>query len=84
MATNDPRTHAQQGLAFLKEAICDLLAQSPDGLTTANIADLLDIRSDYKGSQKDYLSWSVLGLLLNEGKVIRKDRRYFLAPEDEG
>ncbi len=62
----------------MKEAILNLLVGKPEGLTNAEIADLLDIRSDYKGSQKDYLSWSVLGLLLNEGRIIRKGRRYIL------
>ena len=68
----------------LKEAILGILAQKTDGLTNAELADLLDIRSDYQGSQKDYLSWSVLGLLLNKGKVVRKGRRYFLASAIEG
>jgi len=84
MSARQPRTQAQQGLALLKEAILGILAQKTDGLTNAELADLLDIRSDYQGSQKDYLSWSVLGLLLNEGKVVRKGRRYFLASAIEG
>ena len=49
------------------------------GLTNAEIARLLEIQSDYQGSQKDYLSWSVIGLLFNEGKIMRKGRKYFLA-----
>jgi len=83
MSETDPRMRAQQGVALLKQAILDVLAQKPEGLTNAEIARLLDIRSDYRGAQKDYLSWSVLGLLLNEGKIVRKGRRYFLAPEGE-
>ncbi|MEJ5366542.1 MAG: hypothetical protein WHS86_15720 [Desulfosoma sp.] len=76
--THAPRKQAQKALSLLKEAILALLAENPGGLTNAEIADMLDIRSDYKGSQKDYLSWSVLGLLLNEGKIHREGRRYFL------
>jgi hypothetical protein len=80
MQESDPRTQAREGLSLLKTAILSILAQNEKGLTNAEIADRLDIRSDYKGSQKDYLSWSVLGLLINEGKIERKDRRYYLAP----
>jgi len=74
-----PVEKAQQGLSLLKEAILEILEQKQDGLTNAEIADLLEIRSDYQGTQKDYLSWSVLGLLFNEGKIVRKGRKYFLA-----
>lgn len=74
-----PVEKAQEGLSILKEAILELLGQKSDGLTNAEIAKMLDIQSDYLGGQKDYLSWSVLGLLLNEKKVVRDGRRYFLA-----
>ncbi len=74
-----PRDKAQQGVAFLKEAILETLRNHPEGLNNAQIADLLEIRSNYKGANKDYLSWSVLGLLLNAGQIERKGRKYFLA-----
>jgi len=70
-----PREKAQQGLSFLKEAVLDVIAQHPDGISNARIADVLQIRSDYEGVQKDYLSWSVLGLLLNEKKITKKGAR---------
>ncbi|WP_291145107.1 hypothetical protein [Hydrogenophaga sp.] len=35
------------------------------------MASLLGLRSDYGGGAKDYLSYSVLGLLLREAKVER-------------
>jgi hypothetical protein len=66
----------------LKEAILGILAQKSDGLRNVEIAELLEIRSDYQGEQKDYLSWSVLGLLLNEGKVVRKGNKYFVAAKE--
>ncbi len=77
-----PHEQAQQGLALLKEAILEILTQKSDGLRNAEIAELLEIRSDYQGEQKDYLSWSVLGLLLNEGKVVRKGNKYFVAGKE--
>jgi len=67
-----------QGLNLLKAAILQCLKDHPDGLRNADIADMLDMHSDYLGGQKDYLTWSVLGLLLNEQKVLRKGRRYYL------
>ena len=74
-----PVEKAQEGLSLLKEAILELLDLKSDGLRNAEIADILEIHSDYQGSQKDYLSWSVLGLLLNERKIVRKGRKYFIA-----
>lgn len=68
---------AANGLVLLKEAIVEALHEHSDGLSNAEIAEMLDIRSDYRGSQKDYLSWSVLGLLLNEERVVRRGRKYF-------
>jgi len=65
------------------QAILGVLAQTTDGLSNAEIAHLLDIRSDYQGLQKDYLSWSVLGLLLNERRIVRRGRRYFLPEHEE-
>ena len=78
----DPKEQAQQGLELLKEAILGILAQKSGGLRNAEIAEILEIHSDYQGEQKDYLSWSVLGLLLNEGKVVRKGNKYFVAGKE--
>ena len=72
---------AQQGLALIKEAILESLQSHLMGLTNAEIADALDLRSDYLGGQKDYLPWSVLGLLLNDKQIRRSGRRYLLAGE---
>jgi hypothetical protein len=63
---------AQLGLEFLKAAILELAKANPGGITNSDAASLLGLRSDYNGKQKDYLSYSVLGLLIREGKVERK------------
>jgi len=63
---------AQLGLEFLKSAILQLVKANPGGITNSDAASLLGLRSDYNGKQKDYLSYSVLGLLIREGKVERK------------
>ena len=62
---------AQLGLEFLKSAIYELAKANPSGIMNADAASLLGLRSDYRGKQKDYLSYSVLGLLMREGKVGR-------------
>ena len=64
---------AQLGLELLKSAVFELVKANPSGISNSDAASLLGLRSDYKGSQKDYLSYSVLGLLLREGKVVRHD-----------
>lgn len=74
----NPKEKAQKGLCLLKEAILECLETRPDGLRNVDIADELDIHSTYLGRNEDYLPWSVLGLLLNENRVHRKGRRYFI------
>jgi len=71
------REKAQQGLDLIKEAILECLKAHPEGLKNSDVADFLALRSDYLGGQKDYLSWSVLGLLLNEKRIYRRGRHYF-------
>lgn len=62
---------AQLGLNLVKTAIQELAKANPNGITNSDAASLLGLRSDYRGKQKDYLSYSVLGLLLREGKIVR-------------
>ena len=64
---------AQLGLEFLKTAVLNLARANPDGISNSDAASLLGLRSDYRGRQKDYLSYSVLGLLLREGKIKRRN-----------
>ena len=73
-----PEEKAQKGLSLIKEAILDLLAMHLNGLRNCEIATKLNIQSDYLGSNKDFLSWSVLGILLNDKMIVRKEKRYFL------
>lgn len=63
---------AQLALELLKTAIEELARANPDGIKNSDAASLLGLRSDYRGKQKDYLSYSVLGLLLREGRIIRE------------
>ncbi|MBB6328258.1 hypothetical protein FHS59_003901 [Algoriphagus iocasae] len=56
-------------VSLLKEAILEVIKQNPEGIINNEIARLLKLESDFEGNQKNYLSWSVVGLLVNEGKV---------------
>ncbi|QIM52978.1 GIY-YIG nuclease family protein [Hydrogenophaga crocea] len=62
---------AQVGLSLLKEAVLEMTQANPEGVSNADVASLLGLRSDYGGGAKDYLSYSVLGLLLRDGKLER-------------
>ncbi len=63
---------AQDGLKKIEDAILKLLDQNPGGLRNSEIADLLHLRSDFLGRQKDWLTYSVLGGLIAKGKVIHR------------
>jgi hypothetical protein len=63
---------AQLGLALLKEAILELAKANPKGISNSDAASLLGLRSDYGGGSKDYLSYSVIGILMREGKLERE------------
>ena len=62
---------AQLGLGLLKSSVYELAKANPAGILNPDAASLLGLRSDYQGNQKDYLSYSILGLLIREGKVMR-------------
>lgn len=62
---------AQVGLALLKESVLELAKANSAGISNSDAASLLGLRSDYGGGSKDYLSYSVLGLLMREGKLER-------------
>ncbi|GAB4238045.1 MAG: hypothetical protein Kow00109_12270 [Acidobacteriota bacterium] len=65
------REKAQIGLRLLKEAVLELAKANPHGITNADAASLLGLRSDYGGGSKDYLTYSILGLLMREGRIER-------------
>lgn len=62
---------AQIGLRMLKEAVLELSKANPGGITNSDTASVLGLRSDYQGGSKDYLTYSLLGLLLREGRIRR-------------
>ena len=60
---------AQEGLRRIEVAILRLLGSNPEGLRNSKIAEKLNLRSDFNGKQKDYLTYSVLGGLLRRGEI---------------
>jgi hypothetical protein len=65
---------AQIGLGLLKDAVLEFAKANPAGVTNSDAASLLGLRSDYGGGSKNYLSYSILGLLMREGKLAREGR----------
>jgi uncharacterized protein len=66
---------AQIGLSMLKDAVLELSIANADGVTNSDVAHSLGLQSDYLGGSKDYLSWSILGLLMREGRLKRVDKK---------
>ena len=60
---------SKQAVSLLKEAVLETIKQNHNGIGNNDIARQLKLESDFEGSQKNYLSWSLIGLLVNEGKV---------------
>ena len=49
---------------------------APKGLCNFEIADLLGLRSISFGNQRNFLTYSVLGNLIDEGRVVKEGIRY--------
>lgn len=64
---------AQLGLALIKESVLELAKANPTGISNSDAANLLGLRGDYGGGSKDYLSYSVIGILMREGKLARDE-----------
>lgn len=62
---------AQNALEMLKSSVLELTEANPTGVKNSDVAKLLGLQSDYGGGSKDYLSYSILGVLMREGKIIR-------------
>jgi hypothetical protein len=74
---------AQLGLALLKDAIIELASANKNGVRNADVASCLRLRSDYKGAAKDYLSFSLLGMLMRDNKLQRpKGSAMYVAPSE--
>jgi hypothetical protein len=66
-----PKQLAQKGLMEIENAIIQYMRENPQGVSNADIAHSLGLESDINGAQRNYLSWSILGNLVNR-QIIKK------------
>lgn len=66
---------AQVALDLLKNVVLEFAQANPSGVTNSDVSKCLGLQSDYAGASKDYLAWSILGLLMREGKVVRGEKK---------
>jgi hypothetical protein len=68
---------AQIAVQMLKDSVLELAKANPKGVTNSEVTKTLGLQSDYLSGSKDYLAWSILGLLMREGKMVRvKEKRH--------
>lgn len=70
---------AQMALELMKSAVMELAKANPQGISNSDAAKYLGLQSDYGGGSKDYLSYSIIGLLMKEGRLRRTHTRKHVA-----
>lgn len=70
---------AQMALELMKSAVMELAKANQNGISNSDAAKYLGLQSDYGGGSKDYLSYSVIGLLMKEGRLKRTNNRKHIA-----
>jgi uncharacterized protein len=70
---------AQIALDHLKSAVFETTQANKDGVTNYDVAKCLGLQSDYGGGSKNYLSYSLLGILMREGKIKRLQSKKHVA-----
>ncbi len=70
---------AQIALDHLKSAVFETTLANKDGVTNYEVAKSLGLQSDYGGGSKNYLSYSLLGILMREGKIKRLQSKKHVA-----
>ena len=64
---------AATGINFIKKAMLEFLKANPEGIKNAEFARYLNLHSDNAGKQKDYLTYSILGILMRENKIRKEN-----------
>ena len=65
----DLNESATKALAQIEDTIVELLRLHPAGLSNVDVSNLLNIQSSYNGQHKNYLSLSIIGRLLSQGRI---------------
>jgi hypothetical protein len=73
---------AQMSLDLLKSAVMELAKANPEGIKNSDAAKYLGLQSDYGGGSKDYLSYSILGILMKEGRIVRNEKKKHIAKSE--
>lgn len=63
----------QMALTLIKDEIAAMADLNPQGITNADVANRLGLQSSHKGGQINHLSYSLLGLLMLEERIIKSD-----------
>jgi hypothetical protein len=66
---------AQLGVSLLNDAVLELAQANDKGVTNSDVCHALGLHSDYRGGSQDFLSYSILGVLMKTGKLKRKNIR---------
>jgi hypothetical protein len=66
-----PRQRAEVGLELIESAILEYIKSSEGGVSNVEIAEKLGLQSDIDGEQRNRLSWSILGNLINKKKIVK-------------
>ena len=77
----ESKQKAQKALTDLKAAVYEFVKDN-NGLYHAQIVKALGLESDFEGKQKNYLSWSIIGILVNEGAIryeMRRNRKIYFS-----
>lgn len=74
---------AQMGLDLIKSAIMELAKANPLGIKNSDAAKYLGLQSNYGGGSKDYLSYSILGILMREGRMERNEKKKHVARSEK-
>lgn len=76
MIDNESGTNAQmaqEGMRHIENAILELLFRNPQGLRNLQIANMLGLSSEFRGEQRNFLTYAVLGRLLAQGRILRNE-----------
>ncbi len=74
---------AQLGLKYIEDAVVNLLTKHQDGMTVAQVADSLGLRTDLDPAHRDMIAAGVLELLIRTGRITWNDakKRYVDNPD---